>query len=116
MPHLYYGPNCSSIDRLFHQHDKKWVALQLFHARIRTLGSGRRNVIPYHPAHPGAASWSQVILHPVYRGSIRGPSKRGAADNTPGACKGLGAVLRSAADGGLARLVAKLEALIFTEG
>lgn len=47
---------------------------------------------------------------------IRSPSMRGIAEEAPGAYKDVTAVVRAAADVGLARLVAKLEPLICIKG
>ncbi len=59
----------------------------------------------------------QVIQQLADRGIIiRSPSKRGVAEEAPGAYKDVGAVVQSAEDAGLARLVAKLEPLICIKG
>ncbi|MGD2053737.1 MAG: RtcB family protein, partial [Gammaproteobacteria bacterium] len=47
---------------------------------------------------------------------IRSPSKRGVAEEAPGAYKDVGRVVQSADQAGLARLVAKLEPLICIKG
>ena len=60
---------------------------------------------------------SQVIQQLAERGIvIRSPSKRGVAEEAPGAYKDVSAVVQSAQDAGLARLVAKLEPLICIKG
>ncbi len=59
----------------------------------------------------------QVIQDLADRGIIiRSPSKRGVAEEAPGAYKDVSAVVQSAEDAGLARLVAKLEPLICIKG
>ena len=59
----------------------------------------------------------QVIQQLADRGIIiRSPSKRGVAEEAPGAYKDVSAVVASAEDAGLARLVAKLEPLICIKG
>ena len=59
----------------------------------------------------------QVIQQLADRGIIiRSPSKRGVAEEAPGAYKDVSAVVRSAQQAGLARLVAKLEPLICIKG
>ena len=59
----------------------------------------------------------QVIQQLADRGIIiRSPSKRGVAEEAPGAYKDVSAVVRSAEQAGLARLVAKLEPLICIKG
>lgn len=59
----------------------------------------------------------QVIQQLADRGIIiRSPSKRGVAEEAPGAYKDVSAVVRSAEDAGLARRVAKLEPLICIKG
>lgn len=60
---------------------------------------------------------SQVIQDLADRGIIiRSPSKRGVAEEAPGAYKDVGRVVQSADQAGLARLVAKLEPLICIKG
>jgi tRNA-splicing ligase RtcB len=60
---------------------------------------------------------SQVIQELADRGIvIRSPSKRGVAEEAPGAYKDVSAVVESADHAGLARLVAKLEPLICIKG
>jgi tRNA-splicing ligase RtcB len=60
---------------------------------------------------------NQVIQQLADRGIIiRSPSKRGVAEEAPGAYKDVGAVVNSAEDAGLARRVAKLEPLICIKG
>ncbi|MBT8130227.1 MAG: RtcB family protein, partial [Gammaproteobacteria bacterium] len=60
---------------------------------------------------------NQVIQQLADRGIIiRSPSKRGVAEEAPGAYKDVGAVVGSAEDAGLARRVAKLEPLICIKG
>ena len=59
----------------------------------------------------------QVIQELADRGIIiRSPSKRGVAEEAPGAYKDVGRVVQSADQAGLARLVAKLEPLICIKG
>ena len=59
----------------------------------------------------------QVIQQLADRGIIiRSPSKRGVAEEAPGAYKDVSAVVNSAEQAGLARLVAKLEPLICIKG
>ena len=59
----------------------------------------------------------QVIQQLADRGIIiRSPSKRGVAEEAPGAYKDVNAVVTSAEDAGLARMVAKLEPLICIKG
>jgi tRNA-splicing ligase RtcB len=59
----------------------------------------------------------QVIQDLADRGIIiRSPSKRGVAEEAPGAYKDVGRVVQSADQAGLARLVAKLEPLICIKG
>ncbi len=59
----------------------------------------------------------QVIQDLADRGIIiRSPSKRGVAEEAPGAYKDVSAVVRAADDAGLARLVAKLEPMICIKG
>jgi tRNA-splicing ligase RtcB len=59
----------------------------------------------------------QVIQDLADRGIIiRSPSKRGVAEEAPGAYKDVGRVVKSADQAGLARLVAKLEPLICIKG
>ena len=59
----------------------------------------------------------QVIQQLADRGIIiRSPSKRGVAEEAPGAYKDVSAVVRSAEQAGLARLVAKLEPLVCIKG
>jgi len=59
----------------------------------------------------------QVIQQLADRGIIiRSPSKRGVAEEAPGAYKDVGAVVQSAEDAGLACLVARLEPLICIKG
>jgi tRNA-splicing ligase RtcB len=59
----------------------------------------------------------QVIQQLADRGiMIRSPSKRGVAEEAPGAYKDVSAVVASAEDAGLARPVAKLEPLICIKG
>ena len=59
----------------------------------------------------------QVINDLAQRGIIiRSPSKRGVAEEAPGAYKDVSAVVQSAEDAGLARRVAKLEPLICIKG
>ena len=59
----------------------------------------------------------QVIQQLADRGIIiRSPSKRGVAEEAPGAYKDVGAVVSSAEDAGLARRVAKLEPMICIKG
>jgi tRNA-splicing ligase RtcB len=59
----------------------------------------------------------QVIQDLADRGIIiRSPSKRGVAEEAPGAYKDVSAVVTSAENAGLARLVAKLEPLICIKG
>ena len=60
---------------------------------------------------------SQVIRDLADRGIIiLSPSKRGVAEEAPGAYKDVGAVVSSAEDAGLARRVAKLEPVICIKG
>ena len=60
---------------------------------------------------------SQVIRELADRGIvIRSPSKRGVAEEAPGAYKDVSAVVVSAENAGLARLVAKLEPLVCIKG
>ena len=60
---------------------------------------------------------SQVIQQLAERGIvIRSPSKRGVAEEAPGAYKDVSAVVQSAQDAGLARLVARLEPVICIKG
>ena len=60
---------------------------------------------------------SQVIQQLADRGIIiRSPSKRGVAEEAPGAYKDVSSVVTSAEDAGLARLVAKLEPVICIKG
>ena len=60
---------------------------------------------------------SQVIQDLAERGIvIRSPSKRGVAEEAPGAYKDVRAVVHAAEAAGLARLVAKLEPLICIKG
>jgi tRNA-splicing ligase RtcB len=60
---------------------------------------------------------SQVIQNLADRGIvIRSPSKRGVAEEAPGAYKDVSTVVESADRAGLARLVAKLEPLICIKG
>ena len=59
----------------------------------------------------------QVINDLAQRGIIiRSPSKRGVAEEAPGAYKDVSAVVQSAEDAGLARCVARLEPLICIKG
>ncbi len=59
----------------------------------------------------------QVIQQLADRGIvIRSPSKRGVAEEAPGAYKDVSAVVQSAQDAGLARLVARLEPVICIKG
>jgi tRNA-splicing ligase RtcB len=59
----------------------------------------------------------QVIQQLAERGIvIRSPSKRGVAEEAPGAYKDVSAVVQSAQDAGLARLVARLEPMICIKG
>jgi tRNA-splicing ligase RtcB len=59
----------------------------------------------------------QVIQDLADRGIIiRSPSKRGVAEEAPGAYKDVGSVVKSADQAGLARLVARLEPLICIKG
>jgi tRNA-splicing ligase RtcB len=59
----------------------------------------------------------QVIQQLADRGIIiRSPSKRGVAEEAPGAYKDVSAVVTSAENAGLARMVAKLEPLICIKG
>ena len=60
---------------------------------------------------------SQVIQQLADRGIIiRSPSKRGVAEEAPGAYKDVSSVVASAEEAGLARLVAKLEPVICIKG
>ncbi len=60
---------------------------------------------------------SQVIQDLAQRGIIiRSPSKRGVAEEAPGAYKDVSAVVASAEEAGLARRVARLEPLICIKG
>ena len=59
----------------------------------------------------------QVIQDLADRGIIiRSPSKRGVAEEAPGAYKDVSAVVSAADDAGLARLVARLEPMICIKG
>ncbi len=88
-------------------------------AEVRSFSSACHGAGRAMSRHAATRQWhgSQVIRELAERGIlVRSPSKRGVAEEAPGAYKDVTAVVNAAEKAGLARRVARLEPLICVKG